>query len=263
MILRRITEHVKAQNWFAVGLDFFIVIVGVFIGTNVTNWNDGRISHERSQEYSERLQNDLRVEYEYAVSLQEYFRDAKEASTIAFDGLSRPGEIDDRTILINIFRASQFQWYERRNATFNELVSSGELNLILDPVLRETAVKFYSNSTNVFEINISNAHKSEFRQLVDEIIDPDVRSILQTECGDKEYTSGAGVSGVFTIGYSCTIDEIDDGVVMKIVDAFRTDTNTLRALRRQAAIIDVNVFNVGYMLDLSGLDVWFKNEEKP
>ena len=29
MILRRITEHVKAQNWFAVGLDFFIVVVGV------------------------------------------------------------------------------------------------------------------------------------------------------------------------------------------------------------------------------------------
>jgi hypothetical protein len=26
MMLRRITEHVKAQNWFAVGLDFVIVV---------------------------------------------------------------------------------------------------------------------------------------------------------------------------------------------------------------------------------------------
>ncbi len=32
MILRRITEHVNAQNWFAIGLDFLIVVVGVFIG---------------------------------------------------------------------------------------------------------------------------------------------------------------------------------------------------------------------------------------
>ena len=29
MILRRITEHVKAQNWFAVAIDFVIVVVGV------------------------------------------------------------------------------------------------------------------------------------------------------------------------------------------------------------------------------------------
>jgi hypothetical protein len=39
MILRRITEHVKTQNWFAVGLDFVIVVVGVFIGIQVANWN--------------------------------------------------------------------------------------------------------------------------------------------------------------------------------------------------------------------------------
>ena len=37
MILRRITEHVKAQNWFAVAIDFVIVVVGVFIGIQVSN----------------------------------------------------------------------------------------------------------------------------------------------------------------------------------------------------------------------------------
>lgn len=31
MLLRSLTKHVKAQNWFAVGLDFLIVVVGVFI----------------------------------------------------------------------------------------------------------------------------------------------------------------------------------------------------------------------------------------
>jgi hypothetical protein len=32
MILRRLTDHVKDQNWFAVGVDFVIVVIGVFIG---------------------------------------------------------------------------------------------------------------------------------------------------------------------------------------------------------------------------------------
>ena len=30
MILRRITQHVRNQNWFAVLIDFIIVVVGVF-----------------------------------------------------------------------------------------------------------------------------------------------------------------------------------------------------------------------------------------
>lgn len=42
MILRRITKHVKNQNWFAVGIDFCIVVIGVFIGIQVANWNEAR-----------------------------------------------------------------------------------------------------------------------------------------------------------------------------------------------------------------------------
>lgn len=37
MILPRVIEHVKAQNWTAVALDFIIVIVGALIGIQVSN----------------------------------------------------------------------------------------------------------------------------------------------------------------------------------------------------------------------------------
>ena len=42
MILRRVIEHVKKQHWTAVFLDFVIVVVGVFIGIQVSNWNAAR-----------------------------------------------------------------------------------------------------------------------------------------------------------------------------------------------------------------------------
>ena len=42
MLLRRFTKHINEQNWFAVGLDFVIVIIGVVIGIEVANWNDVR-----------------------------------------------------------------------------------------------------------------------------------------------------------------------------------------------------------------------------
>ena len=47
MILRRVIEHVKAQNWLAVFLDFVIVVIGVFIGMQVSNWNNARSLHEQ------------------------------------------------------------------------------------------------------------------------------------------------------------------------------------------------------------------------
>jgi len=40
MILRSITRHVREQNWFAVWLD--LVIVGIFVGLEISNWNETR-----------------------------------------------------------------------------------------------------------------------------------------------------------------------------------------------------------------------------
>ena len=42
MILRRITKHVKDQNWFAVGLDFFIVVTGIWVALMAGQWADER-----------------------------------------------------------------------------------------------------------------------------------------------------------------------------------------------------------------------------
>lgn len=55
MLLRRVTKHVKDQNWFAVGIDFIIVVVGVFIGIQVANWNDARSDEHNYQNAMVRL----------------------------------------------------------------------------------------------------------------------------------------------------------------------------------------------------------------
>jgi uncharacterized protein YjeT (DUF2065 family) len=42
MILRRLTIHIKEQNWFAVALDFVIVVFGILIAFQITNWREAQ-----------------------------------------------------------------------------------------------------------------------------------------------------------------------------------------------------------------------------
>jgi hypothetical protein len=42
MILRRVIKHFRNQEWTAIFLDFIIVVVGVFVGLQVSNWNEMR-----------------------------------------------------------------------------------------------------------------------------------------------------------------------------------------------------------------------------
>jgi hypothetical protein len=42
MILRRFTKHLKDQNWFVVELDVLAVITGIYLGLQVSDWNEER-----------------------------------------------------------------------------------------------------------------------------------------------------------------------------------------------------------------------------
>lgn len=55
MILRRILQHLANQNWLAVCIDLVVVVVGVFIGIQVANWNDARLEAVRKEQIIESL----------------------------------------------------------------------------------------------------------------------------------------------------------------------------------------------------------------
>jgi len=59
MILSRFTKHVKEQNWFAVGLDFVIVVAGILIAFQITNWSEARREREVEKHILIRLYQDI------------------------------------------------------------------------------------------------------------------------------------------------------------------------------------------------------------
>lgn len=59
MILRRITQHVRDQNWFAVFIDFFIVVLGILLAFQVTEWSAQQAQKRALHVALERLHDEI------------------------------------------------------------------------------------------------------------------------------------------------------------------------------------------------------------
>ncbi len=65
MILRRVIAHFRRQEWTAIALDFLIVVVGVFIGIQVANWNEARQMRVDQRTFLEQLHAELAPSIEF------------------------------------------------------------------------------------------------------------------------------------------------------------------------------------------------------
>ena len=59
MILRRLAEALRRQDWLTVAVEFLIVVAGIFVGLQVSDWNEQRKAREEELVYLERLLQDL------------------------------------------------------------------------------------------------------------------------------------------------------------------------------------------------------------
>jgi hypothetical protein len=142
MILRRITEHIKAQNWFAVGLDFVIVVIGVFIGIQVSNWNEARKDETDARLFLLRLHEDIEKANSLSARLIDrrlrYPGELRIASDILFER-SEKTQLDAESCRI-IGSTHYYNINIGNLPSIVELISSGRMTIIKDPNLRTALV---------------------------------------------------------------------------------------------------------------------------
>lgn len=61
MILRRVIAHFRKQEWTAIAIDFLIVVVGVFVGLQVNNWNAARTDRAITARHLTEIAEDLQA----------------------------------------------------------------------------------------------------------------------------------------------------------------------------------------------------------
>lgn len=139
MLLRRFSKHFSEQNWFAVGLDVIVVITGIFLGLQVTEWNDDRKIRLKEAVYIKQFQTDI----ETSITLGKEFRLNNEAFKKATEVLAAMAaspslKIDEDTFDDNmsggLYELDDFRFVRK---TWKELINSGQYNQFGDVELRQ------------------------------------------------------------------------------------------------------------------------------
>ena len=106
MILRRLTENLRAQNWTAISIEFLIVVIGVFLGTQVANWNQQRIERRETERMLENLAPELQSQLEFIDNVRTYYATTRAYADQALSGWSGKSELSDEQFVIDAYQAS-------------------------------------------------------------------------------------------------------------------------------------------------------------
>ena len=182
MILRRIIQHVRAQDWTAIVLDFVIVVVGVFIGIQFSNLNDDRIARAAELEFVHTIRDDIAQGIIDSQGFVEMLSDVSRNGHLVLDSIATdlPCRSDCWPELLRYFFASQWIDVRTNQATFDEMKRTG---LPRDPVLKSTLNRYYGLTEQV-SIIISDLPK--YRELVRSIIPASVQDYMWAQCFDLD-----------------------------------------------------------------------------
>ena len=163
MILRRITQHVKAQNWFAVGLDFFIVVTGIWVALMVGQWADERQQRSDLARAEADINNEIASVYFYAherltiapcrkaryAELAELLR-TPDPQWPGSPGPYGNGKLTKHRVFPPALRSSSRPW---ASVAWDTALGKGTLD-IMDPERRRLLTDHYDNVKYAFDLQV-------------------------------------------------------------------------------------------------------------
>ena len=238
MIRRRVVEQLKEQQWVAVGIELLIVVLGVFIGLQVSNWNQDRVSARQGAIFTERLKADLRHEdwiYQLMIDYNRQVLKNAEQSVSALEGRTT---LSDEALLVSAYRATQYKQPVRRRSTFDELISTGTIGLILDGKLRDTAMRLYSFTT--MDNMALEGRESRYREAFRVAMPNEVQHSLGRQCGDRYIDPGDYQAIASVLDYPCRTD-LSAEAISEAAQVIRSTPALVPLLRLRIADIETRL----------------------
>ncbi len=244
-VMRRAIASFRRQDWTAVVVELAVVMLGVFLGVQAANWNEDREQDRKSALFTERLKVDLRIEawgYQYQAG---YYSQVRDNAERAIDALTSEKPLSDEALLVAAYRATQFNEYSRRRATYDELVSTGQIGLIRDQQLRDLASQVFT--TLAFDEIVEDGRASAYRKAFRMDLPYAVQQSIAKRCGDHVVPDGdyAGIPHV--LDYPCTTGLPPTTIAVSAA--------LLRKDPQLAALLQLQIVDIGS--NLANFEVYF------
>ena len=241
MILRRFAQSLQQQNWAAIAIEFVLLVLGVFLGIQVANWNVERDTTQKSAIFTERLKADLRGEdwtYQFLIA---YNREVLANANRAVEALEGKAAISDEALLVSAYRATQYRNRNQRGTTYDELVSTGSIDLIRDRTLRDTAIRLYN--LTVFDNLTREGMESRYREAYRMSLPNQVQRAVSKHCGDRVIRPGdyAGIKD--NLDYPCRTG-LSPQAMADSAKALRSNPDIVRFLRLRIADLETRMFDL-------------------
>ena len=246
MILQNLSRAIREQNYYAVVLEFVIVIAGVVIGFQINAWNEGRTARSHAANMTERLIEDLQDEHWRLRGATAYYQQLSDNAALAVELLGAEGEPDDEALVVAAYRATQIFGYPVIRATYEELVATGDINLIADDALRTLTIEYY-------EADLDNPRYIDqtqpYRHAVFRLIDRSLFELLRERCGEPlDFDVGQYDRIETLLTGPCDLGELEN-IISASALRLRSSPGIVDLLRQRANEALIQSGNAEYWLD--------------
>jgi hypothetical protein len=146
MILRRVIAHFRKQEWTAIALDFLIVVIGVFVGLQVNNWNEAQSSRRQEGALIAQLADDLRSMRDSFVFSDTVSQRTHDGWVAIFRALEscRPIEAERALVQYALARYQRTSQVSVQRTAYDEMTSLGMFSRLSDKGLKDDVARLYA-----------------------------------------------------------------------------------------------------------------------
>jgi hypothetical protein len=228
MIIRKMTKHIREQNWFAVSVDALVVVVGIFLGLQVTNWQANINEQKTAEKYLVRLQSDLQNDLARMNFTHSFWILIRGYSEQSLEYLEEPenNKQDSWQQVLAFFQASQIDPFSVNNITYNELQQAGQLSLLESHELRQDLAEYYSFNGSDIGTQLMR-YVPAYRERIRGFIPSKVTNYIWTNCYENANVDN-NISSQQLLDCKSPISELEN---RKVLDAIKADKEVLMTLR--------------------------------
>lgn len=233
MILRKLSQSLKDQNWTAIWIEFVLLVAGVFLGIQVANWNESLGDSQEAATYRQRLADDLRSELSGIETRTAYFQRIRAHALDALAAAQAPAGQAGQQFLLDAYQATQEYPFNPPRSAYEEMISAGRMNLIPDLALRKRLAVHYSE---LDEYLASWSREAEYRDAMRSLMPVDLQERIHIAC-ETVAVDEAGSSKVVEDSKPCAV-AFSPGEVALAVAAIHPAPGLARMLNRQVSVLD-------------------------